>query len=286
MKRMIINLACFLFASAWANAESSVWKVQKGDSVLYLGGTCHMLRKADYPLPPEYDRAYHASEVVVFETDIGELQQPAMQQKLLTEARYADGSTLEQHLSTNTFSELRIYCESNEIPLESFMQYKPSVLMVSLALMELMKLGVTQKGVDPFFYERAMKDQKKVQGLETVNEQIHYIVSMADGYEDEFVTYTLGDMKNIRQQFETISEAWRRGDTKELNEFMVNDLKTRWPELYQKVIVNRNQKWLPLLDEYQKTPETEFILVGVGHLVGPDGVIEALKGKGYKVTQL
>jgi uncharacterized protein YbaP (TraB family) len=35
-----------------------------------------------------------------------------------------------------------------------------------------------------------------------------------------------------------------------------------------------------------KTPQTEFILVGTGHLVGPEGIIEALKKKGCIVDKL
>jgi uncharacterized protein YbaP (TraB family) len=35
-----------------------------------------------------------------------------------------------------------------------------------------------------------------------------------------------------------------------------------------------------------KAPRTEFILVGAAHLVGPDGIIEALKKKGYQVDKL
>ena len=286
MKKILLGLALAIWASSWADAESSVWKVQKGDSVLYLGGTCHMLRASDYPLPPEYDRAYQAADTLVFETDIGQLQEPAMQQKLLAEAKYADGTTLDKHLSASTFDALSAYCASNRIPLQSFLQYKPSVLMVSLALVELMKLGVTQKGVDLFFYERAKKDHKTTEGLETVDEQIRYIVSMSVGHEDEFVVYSLEDMKSVKQQFDTVSAAWRRGDAKTLDELMVAELKTQWPELYRNVIVGRNKKWLPQIDRFQETPGTEFILVGVGHLIGPDGVLEALKKKGYQVDKL
>ena len=41
-----------------------------------------------------------------------------------------------------------------------------------------------------------------------------------------------------------------------------------------------------MIDAYQKTPEKEFILVGVGHLVGSEGIIAALKKKGYEVNKL
>lgn len=286
MKRVILSIALVVSVCTWASAESSVWKAQKGKSVIYLGGTSHILRETDYPLPPEFYKAYKASEIVVLETDLGKLQDPSTQQKFLTKASYADGSTVDKHLSAQVYGELSAYCESNGIPLNAFIQFKPSMLMATLTVVELMKLGVNQQGVDQFFYGLANKDKKVVDGLETVDEQINYIVSMADGNEDEFVTYSIKDMKNLKQQFELLADAWRKGDTNKLDELMVAELKTRQPTIYKKLISDRNRNWLPLIDAYQKTLQTEFILVGVGHLVGPDGIIEALKKKGYKVDKL
>jgi len=286
MKRVMLSIALVMFVCTWASAESSVWKAQKDYSIIYFGGTCHTLRESDYPLPPEFDKAYKASEILVFETDIGKLQDPSTQQKFLSKAMYADGSTVDKHLSAQAYGELSAYCEANGIPLEAFRQFKPSMLIVTLTVMELMKLGVTQQGVDLFFYELANKDKKVVEGLETVDEQINYVVSMADGNQDEFVTYSVKDMKTIGEKFDTLADAWRKGDVKKLDELMITELKTRLPKLYKTLIVDRNRNWLPLIDAYQKTPRTEFILVGVGHLVGPDGIIETLKKKGYKVDKL
>jgi uncharacterized protein YbaP (TraB family) len=52
------------------------------------------------------------------------------------------------------------------------------------------------------------------------------------------------------------------------------------------LITDRNRNWLPVIEAYQRKPQTRFILVGVGHLVGPDGLIEALKKRGYTVDKL
>ncbi|NVN91281.1 MAG: TraB/GumN family protein [Desulfuromonadales bacterium] len=286
MKRFIVSIAMVVLTCTGASAESSVWKVQKDNSIIYLGGTCHILREADFPLPPEYDKAYQASKVVVFETDLDKLQDPTLQQKLLIQAMYADGSTVEKHLSAKAYGELSAYCASNGIPLEAFKQFKPSMLMVTLTVMEFMKLGVTQQGVDQFFHGLATRDGKRVEGLETAEEQINYIVSMADGNEDDFVTYSINELNTIKQQFEIMADAWRKGNTEKLNALMTTELKTRQPKLYKKLITDRNRNWLPLIDAYQKTPRTEFILVGAAHLVGPDGILEALKAKGYKVDKL
>jgi len=286
VKKGIVSIVTVLFMCTWASAESSVWKVQKDKSVMYLGATFHMLRETDYPLPSEFGKAYKASEIVVFETDIGKLQEPSTRQKLLAQFMYADGSTIDKHLSVRTYGELSAYCKSNGIPLEAFKQLKPSLLIVTLTAVELMKLGVTQRGVDLFFYGLANEDRKIVKGLETVEEQINYLVSMADGNEDDFVTYSINDMKNVKQQFESLANAWRKGDAEKIDEYIVAELRTKLPHVYKKLFTDRNSKWLPMIEAYMNTPETEFILVGAGHLVGSEGIIALLRKKGYTIGKL
>lgn len=287
MKKGMWIVTVVLLVSTWAWAESSVWKVKKGQSVLYLGATCHVLRETDYPLPPEFDRAYKASDIMVFETDIGKLQDPSTQQKLLARSSYADGSTVDQHLSPKAFADLSAYCTSNGIPLEALQKFNPSMIVAMLTILELKKLGISQEGVDMFFYGQASKDKKIVKGLETIDEQIEYVVTMADGNEDDIVTYTLNDMKNLKQQFNIIADAWRKGNDKKLTEFIIDEIKkARMEKLYQRIFTDRNNRWMPLVDAYLNTPQTEFILVGAGHLVGPEGIVAALRKKGYAVDKL
>lgn len=285
MKRPIVTLMLILLLCGRAWGESSVWKVSKGNSTIYLGGTCHVLRESDYPLPPEFDRAYRASQTLVFETDIAMLQDGAVQQQMLARSRYADGSTIEKHLSGRTYAELSAYCRANGIPLEALGSLKPSMLMVTLTVMELMKLGVTQQGVDTHFHRLATRDGKDVEGLETVEQQIEYVVTMADGMEDEFVSHSLRDLASLREKFDRLAAAWRRGNLALLNELTVAEL-ARQPALYRKLITERNRNWLALIDSYRKSPRTEFILVGVAHLAGPDGIIHSLRKRGYRVEQL
>ncbi|PIV24832.1 MAG: hypothetical protein COS40_01015 [Deltaproteobacteria bacterium CG03_land_8_20_14_0_80_45_14] len=40
------------------------------------------------------------------------------------------------------------------------------------------------------------------------------------------------------------------------------------------------------IEDFLETKETYFIIVGAGHLVGNQGIIEILRGKGYIVEQL
>lgn len=282
---MVALLLPFL-ACSWAVAETSLWKAQKGDEVIYLGGTFHLLRKADYPLPPEFERAYKDSDLLLFETDIARLQETETQQKLLSMAMYRDGSSIDRHLSPKVYQELRAYCEANGLPLQAMRKFKPSFLIVTLTVLEMNRLGAVQQGVDQFFYDLARKDGKRVEGLETVDEQLDYLVTMADGFEDDFVTYSLKDLKNSSQQFEELSTAWRSGNDVKLDELMSAEMKTIQPKLYNRLIAQRNRRWLPLIEGRQGPKRTKFVLVGAGHLVGPDGIVAALRKKGYRVEKL
>jgi len=254
--------------------------------VLFLGGTFHLLRPSDFPLPPEFEKAYQASDILVFETDISKLHDPSVQQKLMSQAMYADGSTIDKHLSPKTYGLLNEYCTSRGIQLENIKHFKPSIISVTMTALELARLGVVSEGVDTFMYQLAANDNKETEGLETIDEQIQFIAGMGDGNEDAYIAHSLKDIESIKQDYETMVEAWKKGDIRKIDALFVADLKTKMPKLYKELLADRNKKWLPLIEAYHKTPEKEFILVGAGHLVGPDGIIEALRRKGYKVEKL
>ena len=74
-----------LFFAHHAYADSSVWKVVKGEDYLFIGGTVHMLSESDYPLPQEYEKAYSQSERLVFETDILESKTQEFKEKVLSQ---------------------------------------------------------------------------------------------------------------------------------------------------------------------------------------------------------
>jgi uncharacterized protein YbaP (TraB family) len=60
------------------------------------------------------------------------------------------------------------------------------------------------------------------------------------------------------------------------------------PESYRLMIVNRNNDWLPQIAQKldgAKSGNT-LIVVGAAHLIGPDGLVEKLKAKGYKVERI
>lgn len=285
-RRLLVAIFLVLLSWSLAAAASSVWRARKGGEVIYLGGTFHLLRQVDYPLPTEFERAFDSSDLILFETDIAKLQEPATRSRLLARAIYENGDTIDRHLSPATYATLKEQCAANSIPLESMRRMRPSFLILTLTMMELQRLGVTEEGVDQHFHSRAVKGKKMIGALETVEEQLDFLVTMADGNEDQFVRHSLRELKGAREEFGRLAGAWRSGDAAGLEELLTGRMKREQPILYRRLISERNRAWLPGIVARRKPGQTSFVLVGAAHLVGEDGLIEALKKMGYGVEKL
>ncbi len=263
-------------------AESSVWKVSKGEQSLYIGGTCHVLRASDYPLPAEFDLAYAAADTLVFEIDPAAAQDPAFAMQLLAKASYTDGRSLKSVLSEEAYQALAAQGTKSGLPIEVLNGIKPGMVMMMLTMQELTKAGVSQEGVDMHYHALGLKDHKPVRSLETPDFQIDLITSLGEGMESELVLYGLEDLSHMKELFNELIGAWRAGDLAQIEALFLADMRD-YPELYAKMLVDRNQRWIPQIKAYLKSPEVEFVLVGVAHAAGDDGILKLLKNQGYTV---
>jgi hypothetical protein len=82
-------------------------------------------------------------------------------------------------------------------------------------------------------------------------------------------------------------EAWERGDVAKIGELENGELKTKYPDEYKRLAVDRNVKWAATLDAVLKDPTTGTVLVVVGaaHLAGPDSLMVQLKKDGWKAER-
>jgi uncharacterized protein YbaP (TraB family) len=83
-----------------------------------------------------------------------------------------------------------------------------------------------------------------------------------------------------------MNQAWRSGDLRRLEATSAIPLRDDFPAIYQALLVDRNNAWMPQIVAMSKTAEIEFILVGALHLVGSDGLLSMLSSRGYQITQL
>jgi len=279
---------CLLLIALYAPqgfAETFLWRVSSGANELFIGGTVHVLSKTDYPLPAAFDAAYKKSSKLVFETDMDASQNPAFAQTMLQRMMFLDEQTLKGALRPDVYAELEKFSTARGVPLLMLEKMRPAMAVVTLTFMELQRLGMADEGVDNYYSQRAKTDKKELGYLESNEQQLDFITNMGKGRENDFVLYSLKDLQNIEDVMLNLKSAWRTGDPDKMAALSLVSMRQDFPKIYQQLLVERNQNWLPRIESMLNDPGTEMVLVGALHLVGEDGVLHALREKGYRIEQ-
>lgn len=283
MLRYILGL---LLLVSSLGAQSSVWKVTRGGNTVYLGGTIHILRPTDFPLPAEFDVAFAASQKLYFETDIAGMKSPEVMAKVAAEGMYSDGTTLDKALTPQAWKAAQEYCARAGIPLERLKGMKPWLFTVTLALVELQKLGISMEGVDHHYYTLAGQNGKATGELETVDNHLKHIFTLGRGHESEMIAKSIDDLSDLPRVLDQIITAWRTGNMPQLDKLMLRDIRDKYPAIFKDLIADRNALWIPKIEEMLKSKETEFVLAGVGHMPGSEGLLALLKARGCTIEQI
>mgnify|MGYP000725318708 CR=1 FL=1 len=211
---MRITTLCLilLFSCARSFAETSLWHVSNGEHSLYLGGTIHMLRPRDYPLPVEYDQALAQVDSLVLEINFAAEDMAAFQQTLMTRASYQNDGSLENTLSQAAWNSLQRYCERRGIDVYNMNNFKPVLVMLALFEVERHRLGISATGVDMWYDQQARQRGIPVHGLETLEEQTVFLLGMGVGNESAFMEQSVRDLEQLGPLMAQMIEAWRRGD--------------------------------------------------------------------------
>ncbi len=284
-----------MFSAAWQIAAQeqrtakaalhSLWRIEGQPSTIYLLGSVHLLKKENYPLPAAIESAFSNSQVAVFELDQDKMHEPAAQLKMMSKSRLPEGETLREHLSPETYSAFSDHVAKAGLPMSMFESLRPFMAVTILEMTELEKLGFDPEyGLDERLSARARKEGKEVVGLETVDFQIDLFTSFLKEDGEALMKAELKDIANIKRDFADIVDAWYSGNTAKL-EKLLHEAMHDSPKLFKRMVTDRNQNWVPTIEAFARGNKNAIVIVGTGHLVGKEGVVELLKKRGLRVTQ-
>lgn len=127
---------------------------------------------------------------------------------------------------------------------------------------------------------------KERMALETAAYQFGLFDELSSELQEKFLKYSLQEAKKNLQTVDEMVNAWKEGNAGKLDEIMQGKMEEVSPELYQKILVERNRNWVPQIEQLFESSKIPMIVVGAGHLVGSDSVVSMLKEKGYTIEQL
>jgi uncharacterized protein YbaP (TraB family) len=287
VRRALPALALLLaLEPASAQTRNFLWKASRGQSVVYLVGSVHLLSKDYYPLSPALDAAFKECDLLVEELDLGEMEAVESQMKILARGMLPAGQSLDQVVSPATFALVAERVKGLGLPVEPLKRFKPWALSLTLLGLEWQAAGFDAAlGLDKHFYDRAVADRKQVQGLETIDFQISRFDELTMEEQDRMLASTIRELDAEKASVTALANAWKAGDAATVERIVLQELRKE-PRMYQRLLVDRNRDWMPKIDALFARPGRSFVVVGAAHLVGPDGLLAMLRARGYTVQQL
>ncbi|GAB3353251.1 TraB/GumN family protein [Lysobacter tyrosinilyticus] len=272
---------------AKAPPKPLLWKVSDKDNSLYLLGSFHLLKSDDYPLSSDIDQVFNDAQKVVFEVPPAELTDPALGLKMQQMAGFSDGRTLSQVLPTDVRDRMSQVLGAEHLAQMDAME--PWFINLGLLIGISQQLGYQpDQGLDLHLARQAEAAKKPVSGLETANQQLEVL----DGSPMEEQIAGLRDFFSkpgeVPKLLQETHAAWRNGDVERLNALVIDQVRKETPVTYRIVNIQRNDAWVPQLQQMLDGSKQGNVLVVVGamHLLGEDGVVEKLRAKGYQVERI
>lgn len=279
----LVALAC---QSAGAASPNFIWKaVSPTGGTVYLVGSVHLLSADYYPLDPVFEEAFQKSDLLVEELDMGEMLSAGAQMRMLTRGMLPAGQSLDRTLSATTLAAVTTAVATLGMPFEPLKQFKPWMLAITLQSLAWQAAGFdADLGLDKHFYDGAKAAGKTVEGLETLDFQISRFDEMSPQVQELMLAETVKELATTKESFTRMADAWKAGDVPSLEREVLTDLKAE-PQMYQRLLVDRNRLWLPRIESLFSRPRPSFVVVGAAHLVGADGLLQMLKARGYTLQQ-
>jgi uncharacterized protein YbaP (TraB family) len=89
-----------------APSNASVWEISKNENTLFLGGSVHILRAKDYPMPTAFDSAFGKAAILVLETDVDRILDAEMLSYINDRWMLPEGQTLKTVLDDAVYRQL------------------------------------------------------------------------------------------------------------------------------------------------------------------------------------
>jgi uncharacterized protein YbaP (TraB family) len=230
-------------------------------------------------------QAYASSKSLLMEINLEEMDLQQLQEEMLTSAMLPEGKSLPEVLGPKRYSRAETLAREVGVELDTFDRFAPWFAAEAISQLQLQQLGFEPtSGVEMYFLERARSDGKSIAGLETVHDQIALFEGLSMDAQAEYLLSSLEQAHELPKQVDDMVHAWQRGDTVWFDDQLKTEL-GRDPALYQSVLAARNRKWIPKIEALLNDDKNYLVIVGTGHLVGRNSVIELLKKDGVGATQ-
>lgn len=264
------------------DAHPALWKVQRGDTTLYLFGTNHALKPEVTWFDGPVKAAFEQSQELVLEVLEPE---PARMAAIVGTATTSDTRPLIDRLPEKERAAYAQRLASFGLPPAAFDRFDPWFAMANFGGLALRKAGYnTDLSCEHILVAAARNSGKALVGLETPEQQFGYFKSAPVPLQLESLVRFLDREDRTAEVVDNIARLWRGGDPERVAAAMNAEFTS--PAFARTIITDRNARWAKWIEARLARPGIVFVAVGAGHLGGKESVQAVLAQGGIKAERV
>lgn len=280
VRRCLAALAATLTLAGGVNAAPAIWKVSDGDSSVWLFGSIHMLPDGMEWRTEIFDNLLDEADRIYFETDLGMEAQTRILALTMERGFARDGVLLNHRIDAKLMSKVRSAAETYAVPVPTLLAMQPWMAASTISVAALTAAGYDPtKGVETTLVSEIPVERQGF--LETAEQQIEAIAGGSEADQIQMLVATLAETDGLAAMVDTMVAGWLDGTPDVVADIFLADLGAYGEAFVDRLITQRNENWVEQIVTMLETDEEAFLVVGAGHLVGPDSVVTLLENKGF-----
>ncbi len=287
----LVALAVLGNAHAQNDRRGFLFEVRKGTQASLLFGTIHVGRPEFYPLPASRLSRMSTFDALVLEADITDTARAINATQKF--AMYPTGEEgLDKRLSPELLKRVDGVLARNQLDRAPMMRMKPWMLGTVLTLFEAAQAGyVPGLAAEAYVIRMAQAGNKPILELEGIEQQFSLFENAPWATQLAYLEDALKAVETnaARREINRIVQAWEMADRPAL-ERLLGEMRTQTSVgarfTIDTILLGRHDAMVRRIETLMADGRKYLFAVGSLHLVGPRGLVEMLKARGYTVTEL
>lgn len=281
-----LALSFTAIASGGARAEPPIWVAKSPTASVTLFGSVHLLADSAQWKTPGLEAAIKSADAVWFEIPIDPATQASAGAVAMRRGLLPEGQTLETLLPPATV--VRLHRVENEEGLSPAVisRFEPWLAETLISVTYYQKRGADASDGVEMQVAKDIPATAERRAFETVEQQIGFFADAPIKDQADSLGETLREIEEEPDSFDKIVAAWLAGDEKGLVKEAIDPMKKDAPGAYRTLVVERNRHFADEIVHLLQGRQRILVVVGAGHLVGPDGVPALLRARGVKVERV
>lgn len=270
-------------AGGCARAEPPVWVVSDRDSELVLFGSVHVLPPDVDWASPVLERTLKRADDLWFELPVDPAVAEESSRTALRLGLLPQGQSLSKLLKPEDAQRMARVAQAYDLDpamLEAFQPWLAEMAMAGAAFRR--ARATDENGVEEAVSAAAPASAQR-RAFESPAEQIGFFVGAPMAEQIAALNQTVREMEGEPDEFALLVQAWASGDIEAIDRQALTPLRRVAPTLFRQLVTERNARWATTLDRRLKGRGRTVVVVGVGHLIGPEGLPARLRALGYSV---